>query len=104
MKDDLELTPFPGGTRLRLRVTAGAKKTAILGAHGGALKLSVTAAAERGKANREVGELLAKSFGLPSSAVTITSGKSSKEKVVEVALEIAALCTKLAGFELPRKR
>jgi uncharacterized protein (TIGR00251 family) len=104
VKDDLELTPFPGGTRLRLRVTAGAKKTAIVGAHGGALKLSVTAAAEKGKANREVVELLAETLGLPSSAVTITSGKSSKDKVVEVALAIASLCTKLAEVELRKKR
>jgi uncharacterized protein (TIGR00251 family) len=104
VKDDLELTPFPGGTRLRLRVTAGAKKTAIVGAHGGALKLSVTAAAEKGKANREVVELLAETLGLPSSAVTITSGKSSKDKVVEVELAIASLCTKLADVELPKKR
>ena len=104
MKDDLELTPFPGGTRLRLRVTAGAKKRAIVGAHGGALKLRVTAAAEKGKANREVVELLAETLVLPSSSVTITSGKSSKDKVVEIALDVEALCGKLAGLELPKKR
>ena len=70
MAEDLELTPFPGGTRLRLRVKAGAKKTAILGVHGGAIKLSVAAAPERGKANRAVVKLLAEVLGLPSSAVT----------------------------------
>ena len=104
MKDELELTPFPGGNRLRLRVTAGAKKRAIVGVHGGALKLSVTAAAERGKANREVVELLAETFGLPSSAVTITSGKSSKDKIVEIALDVETLCGRLAGLELSKKR
>ena len=104
MKYDLELTPLRGGTRLRLRVTAKAKRTAIIGTHGGALKLSVTAAAEKGKANREVVELLAETFDLPSAAVTITSGKSSKDKVVEVALDLAALCAKLAELELSKKR
>jgi uncharacterized protein (TIGR00251 family) len=104
LKDDLELTPVPEGTRLRLRVSAGAKKTAIVGIHGGALKLSVTAAAEKGKANREVVELLADTFGVPSAAVTITSGKSSKDKVVEITLDLSELCTKLAELELPKKR
>ena len=103
MGDDLELTTFPGGTRLRLRVRAGARTTAIVGAHGGALKLSVTAAAERGKANREVVELLANTLGLPSSAVTITSGKTSKDKVVEIALGVEALCVRLAALEKPGK-
>lgn len=91
MAEDLELTPFPGGTRLRLRVKAGAKKTAILGVHGGAIKLSVSAAPERGKANRAVVKLLAEVLGLPSSAVTIAEGKSSPDKVAEIALDPAAV-------------
>ena len=103
MKDDLELTSFPGGTRLRLRVTAGAKKTAIVGAHGGALKLSVAAAPERGKANRAVVKLLAEALGLPASAVTITAGAKSPDKVVEIALNVEALCTRLAAPLQPEK-
>jgi uncharacterized protein (TIGR00251 family) len=104
VKDDLELTPCPGGTRLRLRVKAGARTTAIVGVHGGALKVSVTAAAERGKANREVVELLANTLGLPSSAVTITAGKSSQDKVVEIAASVAAVCGILAELESQKKR
>ena len=104
MKDDLELTPVPEGTRVRLRVSAGAKKTAIVGAHGGALKLSVTAAAERGKANRAVVKLLADTLGLPASAVTITSGKTSPDKIAEIALDVEAICGVLAELELPPKK
>jgi uncharacterized protein (TIGR00251 family) len=104
VKDDLELTPLPEGTRLRLRVTAGAKKTAIVGAHGGALKLSVTAVPERGRANRAVMKLLADALGLPTSAVTISSGKSSPDKVAEIALDVSAICAKLAELGLPKKR
>jgi hypothetical protein len=102
--EDLELTPFPGGTRLRLRVKAGARTTAIVGAHGGALKVSVAAAPERGKANRAVVELLAEALGLPSSAVTIVSGKSSQDKVVEIALGVAAVCAILPEIERTKKR
>ena len=84
MGDALELLPCPRGTRLRLRVKPGARKTAILGVHGGALKVAVSAPPERGKANRAVVELLAETLGLPTSAVTIASGEASKDKVVEV--------------------
>ena len=95
MDDELELTAVRGGTRLRLRVTPGAKQTTIVGVHGGALKLSVAAAPERGKANRAVVALLARALGLPSSAVTITAGESSKDKVAEIALAPAAVRSRL---------
>jgi uncharacterized protein (TIGR00251 family) len=101
---DLELTAVPGGTRLRVRVKPGARKAAIVGVHGGALKLSVAAVAERGKANRAVVELLAGALGLPHSAVKITAGKTSQDKVVEIALSVAAACAMLAELEPPKKR
>lgn len=104
MGEDLQLTPFPGGTRLRLRVKAGARTSAIVGVHGGALKLSVQAAPERGRANRAVVKLLAETLGLPSSSVTIASGKTSQDKVAEIALGVAAVCAILADLELPQKR
>ena len=42
----LELTEIDGGTRLRLRVKPGARKNAVLGVHGGDLKVGVTAVPE----------------------------------------------------------
>ena len=104
MSDDLELTPVPGGTRLRLRVKAGAKKTAIDGAHDGALKLQVAAAPEKGKANRAVVKLLAETLGLPASAVIITAGTASPDKVIEIALNVEALCARLAAPLQPEKQ
>ena len=91
MDDELELTPIAGGTRLRLRVKPGARKTAIVGVHGGALKIVVAAAPEKGRANRGVVKLLAEALGLPSSAVAITSGETSQDKVAEIALGPAAI-------------
>jgi len=104
MATDLELTPVAGGTRLRVRVKPGARKSAIGAAHGGALKVSVATVAERGKANRAVVELLADAFGLPASAVTIVAGKTSQDKIVELALSVAAVCGILAELEPPKKR
>lgn len=85
MKGDLDLTGVRAGTRLRLRVKPGARKTAILGVHGGALKIAVAAAPEKGKANKAVVALLADALGLPPSAITIASGETSQDKVVELA-------------------
>jgi uncharacterized protein (TIGR00251 family) len=100
---DLELTSVAAGTRLRVRVKAGARTSAVGGAHGGALKISVAAVAERGKANRAVVAVLAEALGLPTSSVTIVSGKSSQDKVVVVALSVAAVCTILLELERPKR-
>ncbi len=91
MNDELELVSVAGGTRLRLRVKPGARKTAIVGIHGGALKVSVAALPEKGKANRAVVKLLAEALGLPPSAVTITSGETSQDKAAEIALDPTAV-------------
>jgi uncharacterized protein (TIGR00251 family) len=92
-----EFTPEGGGrsVRLRLRVSAGASRRRILGVHGGALKLSVKAPPERGKANKDVVSLVAETFGLTPSDVEILSGETSPDKVVRLALsprEAAARC------------
>jgi uncharacterized protein (TIGR00251 family) len=99
MVDDLELIPVAGGTRMRLRVKPGARKTAIVGVHGGALKLAVAAAPERGKANRAVITLLAGALRLPVSAVTITAGATSQDKVAEIALAVSDVRAILASRE-----
>jgi len=91
----IELTSVPGGTRLRLRVKPDAKKTTIVGAHGGALKIAVAAPPERGKANSAVVRLLAETCGLPTNAVTITAGETSQDKVAVIALGPAELRAKL---------
>jgi hypothetical protein len=82
----LDFAPDAGGTRLRLRVSAGASRSRLLGPHGGALKLSVKAPPERGKANQEVRALVAKAFGIAPSDVGFVSGETSPDKVVTLPL------------------
>jgi len=91
----LELTSVAGGTRFRLRVKPGARKSAIVGVHGGALKVSVNAPPDRGRANESVVELLADVLDLPTSAVEIVAGASSQDKTVVVALPPEAVRAKL---------
>ena len=86
--DELEISPEDGGrcVRLRLRVSAGSSRRRALGVHGGALKLSVKAPPEKGRANRDVVSLVAETFGLAPSDVTILSGETSPDKVVRLEL------------------
>jgi len=72
------------GTTLSLRVQPRAKRNAIVGEVGGALKVAVTAPPLEGRANAACTELLAELLNLPRSALTIISGQNSRNKVVLV--------------------
>jgi uncharacterized protein len=71
-------------TRVRLRVAPGATRAGVVGRHGDAWKVRVTAPAEGGRANDAVVRLLAETFELPRSAVTLVSGHSARDKIVEL--------------------
>lgn len=85
-RDDLDFAADGDGARLRLRVSAGASRSRVLGPHAGALKLSVKAPPERGRANREVLALVADVFGLAPGDVELVSGETSADKVVRLPL------------------
>jgi uncharacterized protein (TIGR00251 family) len=85
---------------LDLKVSPKASRNAITGFLGEALKVAVTAAPERGKANEAVEELLAEALDLPRGAVRVVAGQTSRNKRLEVAGLDAAemrrrLCTML---------
>ncbi len=65
--------------------------------------MAVAAAPEKGKANRAVIELLSLALNLPRSAVTIVSGESSEDKVVEIALDAGSVRDILEKLDLPTK-
>jgi uncharacterized protein (TIGR00251 family) len=88
--DIVEVIPLQDGARVRLRVKPGARRQRLVGPHGGALKLEVTAPPERGKANAAVIALLARELELTRAAVEITVGAASQDKSVKVAGVTAA--------------
>ncbi len=69
-------------TRVRVRVSSGARRTELVGRHGEAWKVRVAAAPERGRANDAVVDLLSRELELPRGAVSIVSGHTGREKVV----------------------
>ena len=72
-------------TRLSIRVSPGAARSAIVGRYGRGWKVRVAAAPERGRANEALVDLLSETLAVPRSRVRLVSGSSSREKVVELA-------------------
>jgi len=85
-------------TRVRLRVSPGSSHTEIVGRHGDAWKVRVTAAPEQGRANEALVRLLADTLGVPRDAVTVVSGHGGRDKVVELAgLNLAQIEQRLSA-------
>jgi uncharacterized protein len=68
-----------------VKVHPRARKNAITGVVGDALKLSLTAPPIDGRANEACIEFFANLLKVPRSSVTIASGESSRRKVIRVA-------------------
>jgi len=71
-------------TRVRLRVSPGARQTELVGRHGEGWKVRVAAPPEGGRANDAVLDLLARALSLPRRSLSIVSGQGAREKVVEM--------------------
>ena len=70
---------------LTLHVQPGAKKTEIMGVHGNALKIRLSAPPVDGKANAALVEFIAARLGLAKSAIRLISGQTSRRKILEIA-------------------
>jgi uncharacterized protein len=68
-----------------VKVHPRAKRNAITGELGDALKVSLTTPPVEGRANEACIEFFAKLLKVPRSSVTIASGQSSRNKVLRVA-------------------
>jgi uncharacterized protein (TIGR00251 family) len=73
------------GVTFAVKVHPRAKKNAITGEVGDALKLSITAPPVDGKANDACIDFFAKLLNVPRSSVTIAAGLTSRNKVIRVA-------------------
>ncbi len=73
------------GASFPVKVHAGAKRDRIAGLHDGMLKVEVTTAPEKGKANKAVAKLLAKALGVAPGELTLLSGETNTRKRFGVA-------------------
>src|ERR1043166_2111167 len=83
------------GVSFAVKVHPRARKNAITGELGDALKLSLTAPPVDGKANEACIEFFSKLLKVPRSSVTIASGLTSRNKVVRI--------TGLSGKEVEQR-
>lgn len=76
----ITITPHADGAILAVRAQPGARNNAVLGEHGEALKMAVTAPPEDGRANAALVELLRDWLGLKRSQVELAGGATSRNK------------------------
>ena len=67
-----------------MRVSPGARSSAVVGRHGDAWRVRVSAPPERGRANDAVLGVLADALGVRRSALRLVGGAAGKDKLVEV--------------------
>ena len=82
--ETVKLSESAAGVTFRVRVQPRARRNAIVGELGDALKLAVTAPPVDGQANRACIEFFREALNLPRSSLTIASGQTSRNKVIQV--------------------
>ncbi len=80
----LHIEEHRGSVRFAVRVQPRASRSEIVGVHGDALKVRLTAPPVDGAANAALVELLAAALGVPRRAVRVVGGATSRGKIVEV--------------------
>ena len=80
----IEITATPAGLLLPIQAKPKASRSAVVGVHAGRLKVAVTEAPERGKANAAVLDVLAEALSLRRSQVELVAGEADPRKTVRV--------------------
>ena len=88
----------PEGVTFAIKVHPRAKKNAITGELGDALKIALTAPPVDGQANEACIEFFAAALKLPRLSITITTGHNSRRKTVHVEGLSAAEVRKRLGL------
>jgi len=86
--DFLRMIPIndtPSGATFAIKVHPRARKNAITGELGDALKVALTAPPLDGRANEACIEFFAKILHVPRASVSIAAGQSGRNKVIRVA-------------------
>ena len=80
----LKITEVEGGVTFAVRVVPRASKNQIVGVHGDALKVRLTAPPVEGRANEALIAFLAKRLGVRKRQVEIVTGAASRRKMIRV--------------------
>ena len=91
------------GASFAVKVHPRAKKDAITGELGDAIKLALTAPPVEDKANKACIDFFANLLKVPRSSITIASGQTSRNKVVRIAGLTGKEVEQRLKIGLPRK-
>ena len=91
----IPLTESPQGISFAVRVQPRAKRDAIVGVVGEALKIALTAPPIEGRANEALIEFFSELLGIPRAAIAILSGQQNRNKVVRIS---GVTCTQLESI------
>lgn len=83
------------GVRVAIRVGPGAARTRVGGSHGEALVVKVAAPAVEGKATEAALAAVAVAVGVRSRDVILVSGRTSRDKVVEITGDVAQVTERI---------
>ena len=72
--------PWPDGASFLVKAHAGSRREGLGGVHDGMLRVDVSVAPEKGKANKAILKVLAKAIGVPPSQLVLLSGDTSPRK------------------------
>jgi uncharacterized protein YggU (UPF0235/DUF167 family) len=90
---------LPDGVSVSVKVQPKSRRPSIQGravsAHGPCLRIGVNEAAEDGRANRAACAVLADALRVPTSAVAVTLGQTSRDKTLHVAGDASLLTARL---------
>jgi len=76
----IDLQHTSEGILLPVRAQPKARRNAVAGIHNGRIKVSVTEAPEKGKANRALIQVLRKYLSLRKSQIALHSGETNTDK------------------------
>jgi uncharacterized protein (TIGR00251 family) len=80
----LRVQETASGVTFPVKAVPGSSRDRVVGVHGTALKITVTAPAERGQANARIVEVLAAALLVPRGAVELVAGAGAAHKHVTV--------------------
>ena len=81
----LDVRTADGCVTFAVRVQPGAKRAGVVGLHGDAVKIALTAPAVDNKANDALTRYLAEVLGVPRLSIAIVAGDKSRSKIIRIA-------------------
>lgn len=76
----VKVEPWGDGASFLVKAHAGSRRDGAAGVHDGMLKVEVTTAPEKGKANRAIAKLLARELGVAVADIELLSGDTNPKK------------------------